>query len=197
MNKGVTVWLTGLSAAGKSTLAQALEEVIRRDGRRVEVLDGDAIRTNLSKGLTFSREDRETNLRRIGFVCKLLARNGVIVIVAAIAPYESVRAAIRRDIGDYVEVFVDCPLEVCSERDPKGLYTKALKGEIKQFTGVSDPYDAPSRPEVRVRTDRESVEESRDKILAALADRGYLGRAEPLASVRAGGSLGGSTGGLK
>ncbi len=136
MGRGFVVWFTGLSGAGKSTLAQELESVYRRRGMKVEVLDGDVVRTNLSKGLGFSKEDRDTNIRRIGFVCKLLARNGV----AVISPYREVRDEIRRDIGDFVEVYLYCPIDILEQRDAKGLYAKALKGEIANFTGISDPY---------------------------------------------------------
>ncbi|MBW2085251.1 MAG: adenylyl-sulfate kinase, partial [Deltaproteobacteria bacterium] len=139
MGKGFCVWFTGLSASGKTTLSKLLQETLLERGLLVEILDGDIIRKNLSKGLGFSREDRDTNIRRIGFVAHLLARNGVAVIVAAISPYQSVRDEVRAEIGNFIEVFLDCPLEICVERDPKGLYRKALAGEIKHFTGIDDP----------------------------------------------------------
>ncbi|MGC8834226.1 MAG: adenylyl-sulfate kinase, partial [Armatimonadota bacterium] len=142
-NKGFTVWFTGLSGAGKTTISQLVAEEIRRRGRNVEILDGDVVRTHLSKGLGFSKEDRDTNIRRIAFVCKLLTRNGVAVIAAAISPYRDVREEARREIGNFVEVYVRCPLEVCIQRDVKGLYQKALRGEIPNFTGISDPYEEP------------------------------------------------------
>jgi adenylylsulfate kinase len=172
-SKGFTVWLTGLSGAGKSTIAHELERALRATGQSIEYLDGDVVRENLSKGLGFSREDRDTNIRRIGFVAKLLSRNGVGVIVAAISPYRAVRDEVRAEIGNFVEVFVQCPLNVVEERDVKGLYAKARTGEIRAFTGVSDPYEEPLNPEVVVETYRETVSESVEKILEALRSLGY------------------------
>jgi adenylyl-sulfate kinase len=180
MSQGFTLWLTGMSGAGKTTLARVLEEEIRARAGRVEVLDGDIVRTHLSKGLGFSKEDRDTNIRRIGFVCHLLTRNGVPVIAAAISPYQDVRDEVRREIGDFVEVYVECPLDVLVERDVKGLYAKALRGEVANFTGVSDPYEAPLNPEVVVHSDRETVEEGVEKILAKLEELGYLSVADEL-----------------
>src|SRR5271154_6225285 len=148
MSEGFTLWFTGLSGAGKSTLANLVADELRNRGHRVEVLDGDEVRTNLSKGLGFSKEDRDTNIRRIGYVCKLLARNGVIAISAAISPYRNVRDEVRKTHDRFFEVFVECPLDTLVERDVKGLYKKALTGEIKSFTGVSDPYEEPLRPEL-------------------------------------------------
>ena len=174
MSRGFTLWLTGLSGAGKSTIAEAIAPVLRGRGLRVEVLDGDVVRTNLSKGLGFSKEDRDTNIRRIGFVAELLARNGVAVIVAAISPYRAVREEVRVQIGDFVEVYVRCSLEELTRRDVKGLYAKALRGELPNFTGVSDPYEEPPAPEVTVDSEREAVDESVARILAALEQRGYL-----------------------
>ena len=151
MSNGFTVWFTGLSGSGKSTLADLLAPALRERGHKVEVLDGDVVRTNLSKGLGFSKEDRDTNIRRIGFVCDLLTRNGVVAISAAISPYRDIRDEVRGMVGDnFVEVFVQCPIDVLSERDVKGLYKKALAGEIQNFTGVSDPYEEPLSPEVVV-----------------------------------------------
>jgi adenylyl-sulfate kinase len=173
-NRGFTLWFTGLSGAGKSTLAEIVEKQIRERGRNVEVLDGDVVRTNLSKGLGFSKEDRDANIRRIGFVAHLLSRNGVAVITAAISPYRSVRNECREMIGDFVEVFVKCPLEVCIERDVKGLYKKAIAGEIPHFTGVSDPYEEPEKAEIVVETDKETEAESAARILAKLEELGYL-----------------------
>ena len=177
--RGVTVWLTGLSGAGKSTIAQGLEAELRRLNKKVEVLDGDVVRTNLSKGLGFSKEDRDINIRRIGFVSKLLTRNGVTAIVAAISPYRDVRDEVRADIGDFVEVYVECPLDELVNRDVKGLYAKAIKGEISNFTGVSDPYEEPLNPEVVAATHKESVEESVDKVLAKMRDLGYIPATSP------------------
>ena len=179
VERGVTVWLTGLSGAGKSTIALGLEAELKRLNKKVEVLDGDVVRTNLSKGLGFSKEDRDTNIRRIGFVSKLLTRNGVTAIVAAISPYRDVRDEVRADIGDFVEVYVDCPLDELVKRDVKGLYAKAIKGEIANFTGVSDPYEEPLDPEVVTATHQESVEESVDKVLAKMRDLGYIPASSP------------------
>jgi adenylyl-sulfate kinase len=167
-DRGLALWLTGLSGAGKSTIAEGVAVELRRRGRRVEVLDGDAIRENLSKGLGFSKEDRDTNIRRIGFVAELLARNGVVVIVAAISPYRAVRDDVRARIERFVEVHVHCPLEELVRRDVKGLYRRALAGEIANFTGVSDPYEEPVQPEVVVDTSVESVDGSVHRVLAVL-----------------------------
>jgi adenylyl-sulfate kinase len=168
MNDGFTLWFTGLSGAGKSTLANLLAEELRQRGHRVEILDGDEVRTNLSKGLGFSKEDRDINIRRIGYVCNLLARNGVIAISAAISPYRDVRDEVRGIHSKFFEVFVKCPIDTLAERDVKGLYKKALAGEIKNFTGVSDPYEEPLTPELIVETHRESREESFNRLLKAL-----------------------------
>jgi adenylylsulfate kinase len=172
--KGFTVWLTGLPCAGKSTIARRLSRRLLELGRLVEVLDGDLVRQNLSKGLGFARADRDTNIRRIGFVAKLLTRNGVATIVSAISPYRAVREDVRRDIGQFIEVFVNCPLDVCEERDVKGMYAKARAGQLTAFTGVDDPYEPPERAEVVVHTESETVEESVNKIIRALAESGYL-----------------------
>jgi adenylyl-sulfate kinase len=171
MDKGFTLWFTGLSGAGKSTLSEIVAKRLREHGRRVELLDGDVVRTNLSQGLSFSKEDRDINIRRIGFVCELLSRNGVVAIVAAISPYREVREELRARIHDFFEVFVDCPIEVLAARDVKGLYKKALAGEIGQFTGVSDPYEPPVNPDVAIRSDKESVEESVARVWAMLKSR--------------------------
>jgi adenylyl-sulfate kinase len=171
---GFIVWFTGLSGAGKSTLAEALSSQIS-GGRRVEILDGDEVRTHLSKGLGFSKEDRDLNVRRIGFVARLLARNGVPVVTAAISPYADARQEVRRLATEegvpFVEVYVEAPLDVLVERDVKGLYKKAIAGEIEHFTGVSDPYEPPLRPDVIVRSDRERVDESVARIIQALVER--------------------------
>jgi len=172
--RGCTVWLTGLSGAGKSTITELLTAELGQRGKKVEVLDGDEVRENLSKGLGFSKEDRDTNIRRIGWVADRLTRNGVFVIVAAISPYRAVRDEVRQLIGDFIEVHVDCSLEVLTARDVKGLYARALAGELKNFTGVSDPYEAPLRPEVRVDSARQTVAEAVADILAVLEAEGYL-----------------------
>lgn len=172
------MWLTGLSGAGKTTLAAFLATELRARGVSVEVLDGDEVRTNLSKGLGFSKEDRDTNIRRIGYVCRLLSRNGVGTVSAAISPYSAIRDEVRRAIEQdgaaFIEVFVKCPIAVLAERDVKGLYKKALAGELKGFTGVSDPYEEPLAPDVVVETDRESVELSIGKIVLELEQRGLI-----------------------
>jgi adenylyl-sulfate kinase len=182
--KGFTLWMTGLSGAGKTTLTSALVKELGQRGLTAEVLDGDEVRTNLSKGLGFSKEDRDTNIRRIGYVSRLLSRNGVGVITAAISPYrairDEVRAAIEADGALFIEVYVKCPIRVLAERDVKGLYKKALAGEIKEFTGVSDPYEEPLEPEVVVWTDRETVEHSAQKILKELVRRGLISAVENL-----------------
>ncbi len=175
MNKnGVTLWFTGLSGAGKTTISHVVAEVLKSQNRNVEVLDGDIVRLNLTKGLGFSKEDRDENIRRIGFVAQLLTRNGVIVVVSAISPYREIREEVRGKIGNFVEVFVNAPLEVCEDRDVKGLYAKARSGEIKQFTGISDPYEPPVNPEVECRTDLETLEESVAKVMNKLEVLGYL-----------------------
>ena len=173
-DRGFTLWFTGLSGAGKTTIAEIVEKELRERGRRVEVLDGDIVRTNLSKGLSFSREDRNTNVLRIGFVANLLTRNGVGVIVSAISPFKEARDQVRRRIIDFVEVFVDAPLEVCAERDVKGLYKKAFSGEIPQFTGVSDPYEAPNAPDLVLKTAEEEPHESAQRVIEKLEFFGYL-----------------------
>ena len=169
------MWFTGLSGAGKTTISEIVEKKLRERVGSVEVLDGDIVRTNLSKGLGFSREDRDTNVLRIGFVSNLLTRNGVAVIVSAISPYKEARDMVRRDIGDdFIEVYVHCPVEVCAERDVKGLYKKAFSGEIATFTGVSDPYEPPASPELTLHTNEEEPEESARKVIAKLEEFGYL-----------------------
>jgi len=172
--RGFTLWLTGLSGAGKSTLATALGRELARHGIPVETLDGDEVRQNLSKGLGFSREDRDTNIRRIGYVAKLLTRNDVVVISAAISPYRAVRDEVRHEIGAFVEVHVKASLEECVRRDTKGLYARALAGEIAQFTGVSDPYEEPLAPELVVDTEREDVATSAARVIDRLVELGYL-----------------------
>ncbi|MDO8434652.1 MAG: adenylyl-sulfate kinase [Candidatus Binatus sp.] len=176
MDQGFTLWFTGLSGAGKSTLAELLATELRERGHRVEILDGDEVRTNLSKGLGFSKEDRDINIRRIGYVSHLLARNGVIVISAAISPYREVRDEVRRLHDRFVEVFVRCTIDKLVERDVKGLYKKALAGEIKSFTGVSDPYEEPHTPELVVDSSIESVAESLGKLIARLEELNYINK---------------------
>jgi adenylyl-sulfate kinase len=176
VSAGFTVWLTGLSGAGKSTIAARLASQLGALGRGVEVLDGDEVRTHLSKGLGFSREDRDTNIARIAFVASLLSRHGVAVITAAISPYAEARVAARERIGNFLEVHVHCSLDELVRRDVKGLYKRALAGEVPHFTGVSDPYEAPEHPDVLVDTANETVEESVAKIVSALRARLYRGR---------------------
>jgi len=173
-HQGFTLWFTGLSGAGKSTISAIIEKRLRDAGAKVEVLDGDVVRENLSKGLGFSKEDRDINIRRIGFVCELLSRNGVIAIVAAISPYRAVREEIRSRIRNFVEIYVECPLEVVSNRDVKGLYKKAMAGEIPQFTGVTDPYEPPLHPEVVVHSATEAPDESANRVWAKLEELGLI-----------------------
>lgn len=172
--QGVAVWFTGFSGAGKSTIADALTDKLKSKGYQLEVLDGDEIRENLTKDLGFSKEDRDTNIRRIGFVAKLLVRNKIIVLVPVISPYRAIREEMRANIGNFVEVFVNAPLSVCEERDVKGLYKLVREGKIKQFTGIDDPYEPPINPEVECRTDLEELSESVDKIFSKLKESGYI-----------------------
>jgi bifunctional enzyme CysN/CysC len=169
--RALAVWFTGLSCSGKTTISRAVRERLAAQGHQVELLDGDIVRKHLSKGLGFSREDREENIRRIGFVARLLADHGVIVLVAAISPYRDTRDEVRRSIGDFVEVYVNAPLEICEQRDDKGLYQQARAGKIRGFTGIDDPYEPPLAPELECRTDRESVEECVEKVLGVLTER--------------------------
>ncbi|AFY69640.1 Adenylyl-sulfate kinase [Thalassoporum mexicanum PCC 7367] len=163
---GTTIWFTGLSGAGKTTIGSQVAKELRDRQYKVEVLDGDIVRENLTKGLGFSREDRDENIRRIGFVANLLTRNGVVVIVSAISPYNEIRQHIKETIGNFIEVFVNSPLSVCEARDVKGLYKRARAGEIKNFTGIDDPYEAPIDPEVECRTDQETEAQSIAKVIA-------------------------------
>jgi adenylylsulfate kinase len=178
--RGFTLWFTGLSGAGKTTISKIVAERLHERGSKVEVLDGDVVRENLSKGLGFSKEDRDTNIRRIAFVADLLSRNGVPVITAAISPYRELRDEARELMGDrFIEVFVKASVEVCAERDVKGLYEKAFKGEIKEFTGVSDPYEPPLNPELTLDTEHDSADEDAGKVLTLLEERQLIPAAQP------------------
>lgn len=172
--KGFTLWFTGLSGAGKSTLAREIENILLERGMNVEVLDGDEVREHLSKGLGFSKDDRDTNVRRIGYVCKLLSRNGVVAITAAISPYRETRDAVREEIGRFVEVFCKCDLDTLKARDPKGLYEKALAGDIPNFTGVSDPYEEPDSAEVVVDTAADDMDACARRIVLTLEKMKYI-----------------------
>ena len=167
-NNGAIVWLTGLSGAGKPTIANRLKDVISERNVNIEILDGDVIRTNLSQGLGFSKSDRDINIRRVGYVANLLSRNGVIVIVAAISPYRAVRDEVKASSHNFMEVYVNAPIEICESRDVKGLYAAARSGKLTGFTGIDDPYEVPLNPEVICYSDRESVDESVSKIVNAL-----------------------------
>jgi adenylyl-sulfate kinase len=173
-NRGFTLWFTGLPCSGKSTLAEILAKDLEQRGRGVEILDGDVVRTNLTKGLTFSKEDRDENIRRIGFVCGLLSKHGAIAISAAISPYRAVRDEVRSKIENFVEVFVDTPLELCIQRDVKGMYKKAIAGEMKNFTGISDPYEPPLNPELVIETQNEGPEQSAARILEKIEQLGFV-----------------------
>jgi adenylylsulfate kinase len=172
--QGFVLWFTGLSGAGKSTVAELVDIALQERGALVERLDGDQVREHLSKGLGFSREDRDTNVLRIGWVASLLSRNGVGVITAAISPYAVTRAQVRDMTTNFVEIFVDAPLDEVMRRDVKGLYARAVRGEIPHFTGVSDPYEAPTAPDLHLRTDREAPEESAARVLDHLVARGWI-----------------------
>jgi adenylylsulfate kinase len=172
--RGVTLWFTGLSGAGKTTISHQVADKLKEQGYKIEILDGDIVRTNLTRGLGFSKEDRDENIRRIGFVSHLLTRNGVIVIVSAISPYRTIRDEVRKRIGDFVEIFVNAPLSVCEDRDVKGLYKRARAGEIQKFTGIDDPYEPPLNPEIECRTDLEELDESVAKVFQELEKLGYL-----------------------
>jgi adenylyl-sulfate kinase len=186
--KGFTLWFTGLSGAGKTTISHLVEQELRSRGSHIEILDGDVIRENLSKGLGFSKEDRDTNIRRIAFVANLLSRNGIPVITAAISPYEALRGEARELMGErFIEVFVKASVETCAERDVKGLYKKAFAGEIKEFTGVSDPYEQPKAPEITLDTEHQEPEESAAQVIAHLEERELIPpRAQELEPTAAG-----------
>jgi adenylylsulfate kinase len=173
-HQGFTLWFTGLSGSGKSTISERVGYRLQKMGLPVEILDGDIVRTHLSKGLSFSREDRDENIKRVGFVCQLLTRNGVPNIASVISPYRAARDYNRQKIKNFVEVYVACPMEICAQRDVKGLYQKAMAGEIKGFTGVDDPYEEPVNPEVTCHTDKESIEESVEKVVRKLQELGYI-----------------------
>ncbi len=171
-DKGFTLWFTGLSGAGKTTISEIVARELTARGSRLEILDGDVVRENLSKGLGFSKEDRDTNIRRIAFVADLLSRNGTPVITAAISPYRAIRREARELMGDrFIEVYIEASVDVCAERDVKGLYAKAFAGEIKEFTGVSDPYEEPENPEITLKTAEEEPEESAGRLIAYLEER--------------------------
>lgn len=174
MNQGVTIWFTGLSGAGKTTIARLVELELHALDQKVEVLDGDIVRTNLCKDLGFSKEDRERNIQCIGFVCQLLSRNGIVAIVAAISPYREAREEVREKIGHFIEVYCKCPLEVLINRDTKGFYRKALEGTILNFTGISDPYEEPLSPELILETDKETPKCCTEKVLEKVKEIGYL-----------------------
>ncbi len=172
--KGFTLWFTGLPCSGKSTLAEKVQGILLERGLNVELLDGDEVRLNLCKGLGFSKEGRDTNIRRIGYVCKLLSRSGAVAIAAAISPYKNIRDEVRSTIENFVEVYVKAPIEVLTERDVKGMYKKALAGEIKNFTGVDDPYEAPENPEILIESDKEEIDASVNKIIRTLELMGLI-----------------------
>jgi adenylyl-sulfate kinase len=172
--KGFTLWFTGLPCSGKSAVADRVAEILKEHNLGVERLDGDIVRKSLCRDLGFSKEDRNENIRRVTFVAKLLTRNGVAVLTSFISPYREIRNEARREIGDFIEVYTKCPIEVCMGRDVKGMYQKALKGEIKEFTGVSDPYEEPLDPELVLETDKESLDESAKRVIDFLKRTGYL-----------------------
>jgi len=173
-HQGVTLWFTGLPCSGKSAVADRAAEILKERGYKVERLDGDIVRQDLTRDLGFSKADRDENIRRVTFVSKLLTRNGVIVLTSFISPYIEVRARARREIGSFIEVYTKCPLEICIQRDVKGMYKKAIAGQVKEFTGISDPYEEPAHPELLLETDKETLEESTARVLAVLKDGGYL-----------------------
>lgn len=172
--KGFTVWFTGLSGSGKTTISQLVYKYLKKEGYKVEIFDGDDFRTNLSKGLGFSKKDRDENIRRVGFVCELLTKNGVAAIAVCISPYKKARESNRKKIGSFIEIYTKCSLEECIKRDPKGNYKKALRGEIEHYTGINDPYEVPENPELILETDKETPEQSAQKVISKLGELGYL-----------------------
>ncbi len=172
--QGFTLWFTGLPCSGKTTISEIVEKELRERGVNVEALDGDEVRKGISKDLGFSKEDRDKHILRVGFIAKLLSRNGVAALAAFVSPYRAIRDALRGDIENFVEVYVKCPVEECIQRDVKGMYKKAIAGEIKNFTGISDPYEDPLNPELTIETDKESPEESAEKVLQKLESLGYI-----------------------
>jgi adenylyl-sulfate kinase len=183
--KGATIWFTGLPSSGKSTIAHEVYQTLLGRGLAVELLDGSEVRESLSRGLGFSKEDREEHIRRIGFVAKLLSRNGVIAICAAVSPYRATRDEVRRNTTTFVEVFVECPVDVAEQRDTEGWYARARRGEVEEFTGVNAPYEPPLRPEVHIRSDRESVLEAARRVVHHLESAGIVPRPEEGAAARA------------
>lgn len=177
--EGFTLWLTGLSGAGKTTIALAIEKELHERGVRLERLDGDTVREGLTRDLGFSKEDRDKNIERVTFVAKLLSRNGVGVVASFISPYRQARQKVRQETTNFIEVFVDAPLKVCADRDVKGMYAKAFAGQIKNFTGVDDPYEPPETPEITVHTDQETVDQSVATILTYLEERTFIPQAQP------------------
>jgi adenylyl-sulfate kinase len=171
---GFTLWFTGLPCSGKSAIADKLAEILKARGLRVERLDGDIVRQSLTRDLGFSKADRDENIRRVTFVAKLLSRNGVAVLTSFVSPYREIRAESRKEIDNFVEAYAKCSLDACMKRDVKGMYQKAIEGKIKEFTGISDPYEEPLNPEILVETDRETLEESTQKVLKRLEELGYL-----------------------
>ena len=172
--EGFVLWFTGLSGSGKSTIADRVAEKLRERGLKIERLDGDTVRKSLTRDLGFSERDRNENIRRVAFVAKLLSRNGVGVIASFISPYRKIRNHVREEVTNFVEVYAKCPLETCIERDPKGLYKRALNGEIENFTGVSHPYEEPENPEILLETDKETVDECVDKVINKLEEFGLV-----------------------
>jgi len=172
--KGVTLWFTGLPCSGKSAIADIVAEKLKAQGLRAERLDGDVVRQDLTRDLGFSKADRDENIRRVTFVAKLLARNGVAVLVSFISPYREMRDRARQQVRNFVEIYVKCPVEVCAQRDVKGMYQKAMRGEIKEFTGVNDPYEEPLHPELVLETDKETLDQSVEKTMAKIKELGYL-----------------------